>query len=90
MALRAQRWYGREPRLTDDAVEDGVGTVSKVDHGCIWLTGGWVDADIGGADEGRSLQGAVVLSCVGLQLISLGVGGAQEAGESRSLCHGQQ
>jgi len=27
----------------------------------------------------------VVLSCVGLQLISLGVEGAQEAGESRSL-----
>ncbi len=52
----------------------------------------WKDADIRGADEGRSLQGAVVLSClaapafgVGLQLIRLGVEGAQEAGESRSL-----
>ncbi len=52
----------------------------------------WKDADIRGADEGRSLQGAVVLSClgapafgVGLQLIRLGVEGAQEAGESRSF-----
>lgn len=40
LAPHAQRWCGRESRLADDAVEDGVGTVPKVDHGCIWLIGG--------------------------------------------------
>ena len=43
------------------------------------------DADIHGAEERRPLRGVVVLCWVGLQLISLGVEGAQEAGESRSL-----